>query len=119
MSFVQDDHMIQAFAADTPDEALHVGILPRTPGGAYDFLDPHVPHPLPKGATIDPVPIAQQKSRGFVPWECFHDLLRCPLRRRVFRDIEMDHAAPLVGHDEQYKEHFVGHRGHDKEIQDD
>jgi hypothetical protein len=28
MLLVQDHHMIQAFAADTPDEPLHVGILP-------------------------------------------------------------------------------------------
>jgi hypothetical protein len=26
MSLVQDDHVVQAFAADTPDEPLHVRI---------------------------------------------------------------------------------------------
>jgi hypothetical protein len=119
MSFVQDDRMIQAFAADTPDEALHVGILPRTPRGDHDFLDPHVPHPLPKGGAIDTVPITQQKSRGFVPREGIHHLLRCPLRRWVFRDVEMDNAAPFMSQDQQHEEHFVGHRRHDKEIQGD
>ena len=28
MALVQDDHVIQALAADTADESLHVGILP-------------------------------------------------------------------------------------------
>ena len=35
MALVQDDHVIQAFAADTPDEPLDVGVLPRTPGGDH------------------------------------------------------------------------------------
>jgi hypothetical protein len=33
MSLVQDDHVIEAVAADTPDEPFDVWILPRTPGG--------------------------------------------------------------------------------------
>jgi hypothetical protein len=32
MSFVQDDRVVQAFAADTPDQPLDVWILPQTPG---------------------------------------------------------------------------------------
>jgi hypothetical protein len=48
MSRVQGDHVVQAFSADTPGEPLHVRILPGTPGGDHDVLDPHVPHPLLK-----------------------------------------------------------------------
>ena len=48
MALVQDDHVVQALATDTPDESLDIGVLPRTPGGDQDFLDPHMPHPLPK-----------------------------------------------------------------------
>jgi hypothetical protein len=33
MSLVQDDHVIQAFTADAPDEALHIKVLPGTPRG--------------------------------------------------------------------------------------
>jgi hypothetical protein len=111
--------MVQTFAANTPNEPLDVRILPRTPGGDDRCFDPHVLHPLPKGGAIDPVPIANQISRGLVPRKGIHHLLRCPLRCRVFRDVEMDHAAPLVGQDEQHEEHFMGHRRHDKEIQGD
>ena len=119
MSLVQDDDMVQAFTADTPDQPLDIPILPRTSGGNQHFLDAHVPHPLPKGGAIDTVPITPQKSRGFVPREGIHHLLGCPLRRWVFRDVEMDHAAPFMGQDQQHEEHFVGHRRHDKEIQGD
>jgi hypothetical protein len=34
---VQDHHVVQALATGTPDEPLHVGVLPGTSGG-----DPHV-----------------------------------------------------------------------------
>ena len=119
VSLVQDDHVIQAFAADTPDEALHVGILPRTPRGDHDLHDAHVPHPLPKGGAIDAVPVAQEITWRFVPRQRVHHLLRCPLCRRMFRDVEMHDAAPCMAQAQQYEEYFMGSRRHDKEIQGD
>jgi hypothetical protein len=57
MSLVQDNYVVQAFAADTPHQPLDIRILPRTLGGGHDLLDPHMLHPLPKGGAIDVVPI--------------------------------------------------------------
>ena len=90
MSLVQDDHVVQAFAADTPDQPLDVRILPRTPRGDHDLLDPHVPHPLPKGGAVDAVAIAQEIPRGLVPREGVNDLLGGPLRGGMLGDVEMD-----------------------------
>jgi hypothetical protein len=109
--------MVQAFAANTPNEPLDVRILSWTPGGDDHFFDPHVLHPLPKGGTIDAVPVAQEIAWRFVPREGVHHLLSRPLRRRVFRDVEMYDAAPFMGQDQQHEEQFVGRRRHDKEIQ--
>ena len=67
MSLVQDDDMVQAFTADTPDQPLDVRILPRTPWGDHNLLDPHMLDPLLKGSAIDAVPIAQEIPRGLVP----------------------------------------------------
>ena len=58
MALVQDDHVIEAFAADTPDEPFDVWILRRTPGGNQYFFNAQVLHPLPKQDAIDPVPIS-------------------------------------------------------------
>jgi hypothetical protein len=33
MPLVQDEHMLETLPADAPDEALDIGILPRTSGG--------------------------------------------------------------------------------------
>ena len=38
MPLVEDDDMIEHIAADTPDEPLAVGILPRTARGDLDFF---------------------------------------------------------------------------------
>jgi hypothetical protein len=58
MALVQDDHMVQAVAANTPNQSLDVRILPRAPGGDHSLLDAHMPHPLPKGRSINAIPIA-------------------------------------------------------------
>jgi hypothetical protein len=64
MSLMQDDHVIQAFAANTPDGPLDVGVLPRTSWGNQHFFDSHVLHTLPKRGPIDPVAVAQEILRA-------------------------------------------------------
>jgi len=110
MSLVQDDHAVQAFAADTPDQPLEVGVLPWTPGSNQYFFNGHVLHPLPKRDAIDAVPMAQEIAWRFFPRKRAHHLLRGLLRSRVFRDIKMDDAASFMGQDEQHEEHIVCHR---------
>ena len=57
MSRVQDDHVIQAFAANTPDQPLDVRILPRTPWGNPHFFDAYVRDALLNMLTVDGVPV--------------------------------------------------------------
>ena len=42
MPIIQDDHMVQAFSADTPDQSRDERILPGTLRGRYHLLDAHV-----------------------------------------------------------------------------
>src|SRR5215813_1091766 len=97
MSLVQDDHVVQAVAANAPDQPFDIRILPRTAGGDDDLFDPHMPYPLPKGPAIDLVPIAQQIPRGLVPREGINDLLRRPRCRGMLGDVEMDDATLMMG----------------------
>jgi hypothetical protein len=96
ISLVQDDHVVQACAADTPDEPFDRGVLPRTPGGDHDIFDPHVPYPLPKSGTVDAVTIASQMPWGLVPRERVDDLLGRPLRGRVCGHVDVHDMAPLM-----------------------
>ena len=100
MSLVQGNYVVQAFAADTPDEPLRVWILPWPLWGNQYFFDAHVSHPSPKGGAIDAVSIAQQISWGLVPREGVDDLLGGPFRRGMLGDIEVYDAAPLMREDQ-------------------
>jgi hypothetical protein len=117
MALVQDDHVIQAVAAHTPDQPFDVGVLPRTPGGDDHLLDPHMLYPLPKGGAIRAVPIVQQISRCFVPWERVNDLLGGPRGGRMLADINMHDSSPLMCQDHQDKEYLVCHGRHHQAIQ--
>ena len=83
MSLVQDDHVVQAFAADAPDEPFNVGVLPQAPGGDQHVFDPHMPHPLPKRGTVNAIPIAQEipgaLSHGKASMTCWavHSAVEC------------------------------------------
>jgi hypothetical protein len=68
MPLMEDDHVVQTLPADTPR-------------GDQDFFDPHVPHALLKGRSINAVPSAKQVSRDVVPGKCFQYLLGSPLCR--------------------------------------
>src|SRR5262245_39910163 len=76
MSLVQDDHVVQALATDTPDEPLDIGVLPRTVWGDEHFFNAQVLHPLPKGCAIDAIPVVHEIAWRLVPRERVHHLLR-------------------------------------------
>jgi len=119
MSFVQNDHVVQAFTANTPDQPLNIRILPRTSWGDHDFLDPQMLYPLLKGRAIDAVPVTQEIPRGLVPREGLDDLLGGPFRGGMLGDVEVDDAPSMMGQDDQDKEQRVPHRGDHQEIQSD
>ena len=116
MPLMEDDHMVQTLPADTPNQPLHKGILPRTPGGDQDLFDPHVPHALPKGRSVNVIPIAKEVRRDAVPRTYLQHLLGGPLCRGVLGYIEVHDATPLMSQYHEHKEQFVSDRRHDKEI---
>jgi hypothetical protein len=59
MSLMQDDHVIQTLAADIPNHSFDIGVLPWTLRGDDHFVDPHVPHPLPKRGAVETVSVPQ------------------------------------------------------------
>lgn len=83
MPLVQHDDLIEELSADTADDSLDIGVLPRTPWGDQHLFDALVPHQLPEDVTVDPIAIAQQIPRCLVPGERVHDLLGRPRGCRV------------------------------------
>ena len=44
-------------------------------------------------------------TRCSIKWKSFDDLLRCPLRRRMFRHIEVNNSPPVVGQYDEDEQH--------------
>jgi hypothetical protein len=71
--------MVEALAAQGPDEAFHVGILPRGPRRGLHFADPQGLDSAGEHDPVDRVAVAQEILRGGLPGERLHELLGCPL----------------------------------------
>lgn len=119
MPLVQHDDLIEELSADTADDSLDIGVLPRTPWGDQHLFDALVPHQLPEDVTVDPIAIAQQIPRCLVPGERVHDLLGRPRGCRVLRHVAVHDPSPFMHQDHEDKEHFVRHGRHHKEIHGD
>src|ERR1700674_2186595 len=119
MAFAEYDDAVEAVAADTADQALNVGILPRTPRGTEDLLDAHALHAAVKHGPINRVPVPQQVLRGAIPRKGLDDLLSRPVRGGIRGDIEMDDAPSVMCQHEQHEEDLEAHRGYGEEIDGD
>ena len=74
----EDEDVIQALAADRPDEPLREGVLPRTLRCREDLLDRHAFHSAPKLLAVDLVTVAQEIGGRGVVREGVDDLLGGP-----------------------------------------
>ena len=113
---IEHDHMVQALSSDRADDAFRKRILPWRSRGYEDFLHAHALDPCPEVCAVDPVPVPEEVSRRFVPWECFDDLLCRPPGTRMFSDVEMHDSPAVMGQNNLYEQHLEAHRGHDEEV---
>jgi len=81
--FVQYDDMVCTFSPDRADHPFNKRVLPRALRGREHFFDTHVFHSIAKENTIDRIPIPHQILWRRIPGKGFHDLLGCPLGRRI------------------------------------
>ena len=113
MGVVEYDDMGETLSADTADQAFNVRILPWRSWRRDDFFDTHVPDALAEVRGVDSVSVSDQEARRFVVRKGFDDLLGCPERIWMGRDVEVDDNAAVVSeHDEaeQYAERRCQHR---------
>ncbi len=103
MFFVKDDNVIQKFSSDTADHSFDIGILPWRRWRGDDFFRAKRPNSLLNLPAVAAIAISQQIARGGIEGKRLSKLLRRPLSRWMFRDVEMDDPAPIVNQDDQYK----------------
>jgi len=87
--FVNNDHVVQALAANAADHSLCEGILPGTPRCSEDLFYPQALDALLERGAVHAVAIPDQAARRRLPRERLAELLGGPLRGRVLRDVEM------------------------------
>jgi len=116
MCLAKDDHVIEALAPDGTDEALDVRILPGRPGSDEHLGDLEPCYPAPELSSVNGIAIAQEVLGRGVPRECLDDLPGRPFRSWVCGDVEMQHAPPVVGEDDEDEEDLEGCRGNGEEI---
>src|SRR5260370_7323909 len=95
-SLVENDHVVEALAANCADDAFHVGTLPRGSLRRQNFLDSHGFHIFRKLTAVDSVAIPKQVTRDLLKGEGLPQLLSGPLRRRMRGAIEMQNPLPLL-----------------------
>ena len=105
MPLVDHDYVVQAFSANTSDNAFRIAVLPRTPGRYRNLLDTQSIHSCREIMPIDPITISYQVARHHFFRKRFHDLLSSPSGCRVFSDIEMQNTPTVMREDDEYIEH--------------
>ena len=120
MPFIQDDHVVQAFAPHAADQAFHIRILPRASWRRDDLFHAHRHHRraerLPTELPVCAVPVADQIARCRVPRKGFADLLCHPIRARMCSDAKILDAPPLMTQHNEYEQNGERGRRDHKEI---
>ncbi len=113
---MEHDNVVEAFSANRSDQAFAIGILPGRSSRNDHFVNAHVLDPFPERFSVASVAVSEQIPRGLVEWKGFRDLLRRPQRRRMGRDVEMDHFPTVVPEHDQYVKDTKRGRWHGEEV---
>ena len=114
--FVENDHVIQAFAADRTDHTLNIRALPGRTRRTEDLSNVHGVELLLKGISINSIAITQQITRCSIVGKGFNDLLGGPFGAGVSRHVEVNDTAPVVADDDEDKQCLEEDRGHREEV---
>jgi hypothetical protein len=89
MSLVEDDHVVQALAADRPDDAFDVRILPRRAQGGADGREAERFDGAAERRVEGRVAVVEEESRAGVVKEALAELLLGPRGGWMPRDVDM------------------------------
>ena len=119
MSLVENDDVIQKLSAQATDCALNIGVLPRRGRRGHNLVNTQARQPSLNPITVCAIAVTQKILRGGIERKRFRNLLGCPLRGRVLRDVEVDNFPAIVRQNDEYEQHFERRRWHDKEVDSD
>jgi hypothetical protein len=86
---MEDDHMIEALAANGSNHPFDIGTLPRRARYRQNFADTHVSYVFSEVIAKNSVTVAEQEARELVKGKCFPGFSRHILRIRSRTSREM------------------------------
>ncbi len=101
MRLTKNDDMIQALAADRPDQPFGKAILPRRGWCVRLVPDAHGAQSACDDGTIDAIPIADEVFWGIIPRKRLGHLTRNPIRCRVCSDIDPEEVSAVEADDHE------------------
>lgn len=116
MGLVENNHVVEEFAAQGPNHSFHERILPRTSRCDPDFFDPAVGQEGSEAAPVDGIVVADQVTGRRIEGKSFADLLLDPDRAGVGRDPEVDDLAALVTKDDEVVQDSEGESGYGQKV---
>src|ERR1700674_2049646 len=84
--FAEHDEVVERFATYRSDEPLNVAVLPRRAWCGRVISDPHCTNAAGVRKTEDPVAVANQVTRRFIPGKRVRHLPSNPLGGRIGSD---------------------------------
>ena len=113
---VEDDDVVQTFAANRANDPFHVGPLPRRPWSRQYLFDSHDFHLLYELLAEDPVPIPQEIAGCRLSREGLPELVRRPFCGRVGGDAEVENASAVVRQHQKHVKNLKADRRHREEV---
>jgi hypothetical protein len=96
--------VVETLAPNGSDQALRVRILSRAGWTRNNFSNTHAGDMAAERIIVDDIAIAQEPLRCGIVWKGLNHLLGRPHGGGMFRDVEVDYSAALVGEQDQYEQ---------------
>src|ERR1700738_3842079 len=116
MRFAQDYDVVHTFTPDRSDQPFGKSILPGRRWCNGPIPDAHGAQSAHDDATIDPVSIADQVARRFIPRECLCDLARNPFGRGIWSDADPDEVSAAKPDDDEGIEQVETDRWNNEQV---
>src|SRR6266478_9802286 len=97
MHLAQDNDVVYTLTPDRSDQPFGKAVLPGRGWRGRLVPDAHGAQSACDDAAIDPIPIADEVTRRFIPRKCLRYLTRNPFGGRICCDVDPDQVSAASG----------------------
>src|SRR6476620_819043 len=101
MHLAQDNDVVHTLTPDRSDQSFGKAVLPGRGWCGRLVPDAHGAQSACDDAAIDPIPIADEVTRSFIPRKCLRYLTCNPFCRRICRDVDPDQVSAVEPDDDE------------------